>query len=89
MSLQGMRALAFIGIFSEHAGLTHLGSWGVSCFLLLSGFLMYYNYGDDTDDKQLYFGDNIKYAIKKIGKLYPLHCCTLAVAFLYIMISRD
>lgn len=29
MSLQGMRALAFIGIFSEHAGLTHLGSWGV------------------------------------------------------------
>lgn len=81
MSLQGMRALAFIGIFSEHAGLTHLGSWGVSCFLLLSGFLMYYNYGDDTDDKQLYFGDNIKYAIKKIGKLYPLHCCTLAVAF--------
>lgn len=26
--LQGIRALAFLGIFSEHAGITHLGSWG-------------------------------------------------------------
>lgn len=65
MSLQGMRALAFIGIFSEHAGLTHLGSWGVSCFLLLSGFLMYYNYGDDTDDKQYILGIILNTLLKK------------------------
>ena len=25
-SLQGIRALAFLGAFSEHAGITHLGS---------------------------------------------------------------
>ena len=38
LSLQGLRALAFIGIFTEHAGLTHLGSWGVSCFLFYLAF---------------------------------------------------
>lgn len=81
LSLQGLRALAFIGIFTEHAGLSHLGSWSVSCFLVLSGFLMYYNYGvggvfqGDNSVK-----DNIIFAIKKVETLYPLHCFTFIVA---------
>ena len=82
LSLQGLRALAFIGIFTEHAGITRLGSWGVSCFLILSGFLRYYNYGtimvtfQGCDSLK----DNIASAIRKIKKLYPLHCITLFVA---------
>lgn len=70
-ALQGIRALAFLGIFSEHAGITHLGSWGVSCFLILSGFLMYYNYGDNVEETQYYFWDNVRLAIKKSLKFIP------------------
>ena len=42
-SLQGVRALAFAGIFSSHCGCSDLGAWGVSVFFILSGFLMVYN----------------------------------------------
>lgn len=82
ISLQGLRALAFIGIFIEHAGFMSLGAWGVSCFLVLSGFLMYYNYGMliDTSKDGYSLRDNIVFAVRKIKKLYPLHCITLLVA---------
>lgn len=82
LSLQGLRALAFIGIFTEHAGITCLGSWGVSCFLILSGFLMYYNYGMivETSKGCNYLKESITMALRKINKLYPLHCVTLFVA---------
>lgn len=86
--LQGIRALAFLGIFSEHAGITHLGSWGVSCFLILSGFLMYYNYGNDIE-MQYHFFDNVRLAIKKVLKIYPLHCLTLAASIpIYFSMAR-
>lgn len=86
--LQGIRALAFLGIFSEHAGITHLGSWGVSCFLILSGFLMYYNYGNDIET-QYHFFDNVRLAIKKVLKIYPLHCLTLAASIpIYFSMAR-
>lgn len=84
LSLQGLRTLAFIGIFTEHAGLTHLGSWGVSCFLVLSGFLMYYNYGMSGG---VLLGcnsvkGNIVFAVRKVKALYPLHCITLLTAMI-------
>ena len=44
MSLQGIRAIAFLGIFLYHCELIETGPWGVSIFLILSGFLMSYNY---------------------------------------------
>ena len=46
-SLQALRAIAFIGIFLAHAGITY--SWpklGVSIFFCMSGFLMTYIYMD-------------------------------------------
>lgn len=81
LSLQGLRAVAFIGIFTEHAGLTHLGSWGVSCFLVLSGFLMYYNYGLNGGGA-ITIKTNILLAVKRIKTLYPLHCLTFAIAII-------
>lgn len=80
VSLQGLRAIAFIGIFTEHAGLTHLGELGVSCFFVLSGFLMYYNYTgmDISSDNSI--KNNIVFFFEKIKYLYPLHCLTLIVA---------
>lgn len=46
-SLQAVRALAFLGIFLSHTGIKYFGTtgtWGVSVFFVLSGFLMVYNY---------------------------------------------
>lgn len=91
IALQGFRAVAFIAIFTSHAGMTHLGDWGVSCFLILSGFLMYYNYGEilDEDKVDSRFWNHIKRAFSKIRSLYPLHCVTLLIAiFVYFDLSR-
>ncbi len=81
-SLQGLRAIAFLSIFSEHAGITHLGSWGVSCFIILSGFLMQYNYVNVKAETPI--RECILFAINKIKKLYPLHIITFIISlFLY------
>lgn len=45
-ALQGLRVLAFIGIFLSHAIDTPSGGWGVSIFIMLSGFVMTYAYWD-------------------------------------------
>ena len=37
-SLQGLRVLAFAGIFLSHAVDSPSGTWGVSVFIMLSGF---------------------------------------------------
>lgn len=44
---QGLRAVAFGAIFISHLGIGNfgaLGAWGVSVFLVLSGFLMVNSY---------------------------------------------
>lgn len=88
-SLQGLRAIAFIAIFSEHAGVTHLGSWGVSCFIILSGFLMYYSYGNKLGQhSHISVKENFKFAIRKISKLYPLHILTFIWALIFYWDSQ-
>ncbi|MBP5670059.1 MAG: acyltransferase [Lachnospiraceae bacterium] len=78
MSLQGVRAMAFLGIFSSHVGLSQLGPWGVSVFLILSGFLLAYTGYDKAWDQS--FGGSARYSLEKIRKLYPLHVLTLLIA---------
>lgn len=70
-SLQGLRAVAFICIFLGHCGIGSGGSMGVSVFLIMSGFLMTYNYWN----RELSLGlkRSILFSINKIRKLYPLH----------------
>ncbi len=82
-SLQALRALAFMGIFTCHAGLTQLGAWGASVFLVLSGFLMVYTYYDrelDASPKSA-----VRFSVKKIGKLYPLHIIMMVAALPFVV----
>lgn len=74
-SLQVLRAIAFLGIFSSHCGITSLGTWGASVFFILSGFLMTYRYFD----RQLSISpfSAVRFSLGKIGKLYELHIITM------------
>ncbi len=71
-SLQGLRALAFFGVFLSHTAGVQSGGWGVSVFLVLSGFLMSVKHYDDTNMPKSIL-TSIKYSFKKIKDLYMLH----------------
>ena len=79
-SLQTIRALAFLGIFTVHCGVSPFGYWGVSVFLVLSGFLMMYAYHNKTLPTSI--PESIGFSLKKISSLYPLHIIVLIVAIL-------
>lgn len=76
-SLQALRALAFLGIFSSHAVVGNsLGAWGVSIFIVMSGFLMTYNYNDKLLEP-VTIKNSLCFSLHKIRKLYGLHIVTL------------
>ena len=81
-SLQGLRVLAFIGIFLSHAIDTPSGSWGVSIFIMLSGFVMVYSYWNRWEDKNYSVQEALGFSIRKIKPLYPLHIIMLIAAFI-------
>ena len=82
-SLQVLRAIAFLEIFLGHCGITFFtGAFGVSIFIVLSGFCMALNYLPKADKISLSPVSNIKYALLKIKKLYGLHLVMLVAAFL-------
>lgn len=70
-SLQGLRALAFLGVFASHCDIAELGAWGVSVFFVMSGFLMSYSYFDREVPSGV--RESLSFSLKKIRKLYPLH----------------
>ena len=86
-SLNIIRCFSFLLICLHHTKLgffTSSGYYGVSVFLILSGFLMTYNhYGEEFSFSLI---ESIKYAVNKIKNLYPLHIiCTIAMTpFLFI-----
>lgn len=63
--LQGLRAVAFIAIFISHTSVgnySKLGAWGVSIFLVLSGFVMVYSYWNKREMISLMPKDVIGFA---------------------------
>ncbi len=70
-ALDGIRVLATAGIFLFHAGLLWHGTFPVTLFFMLSGFMMYYTKADTITPWT---------GIKKIAKLYPLHLLTLVIS---------
>ena len=91
-SLQALRAVAFGAIFLHHCGLKFGGGWGVSVFLILSGFLMVYNHqGDSLDIFERGMIQKIKgvmmFSWNKIRKLYPLHIAMSIIAIPFMVNS--
>ena len=85
-SLQGLRAFAFICIFLHHSslhGMEPLGPYGVSVFIILSGFLMGGKYIANNTEVQLGLG----FVVKKMTGLYPLHIFTMLAMFIYYYLT--
>ena len=81
MSLQALRALAFLGIFLSHTNCSIQWPWlGVSTFFVLSGFLMMRKDIGGEQQFSISFKNNIKFSIKKIKKIYILHIITMILA---------
>ena len=65
--------------------MTATGPVGVSLFLILSGFCMTYAYLDRPEKTPAPgVGNNLKFAWRKLSKLYPLHVVTLLFVALII-----
>ncbi len=77
-SIQTLRALAFLIIFSGHAGLNKFSAGGVSIFLVLSGFLMMLRHHDE--DIPMGLKKCLSFSVRRIRKLYPLHVLMLVAA---------
>ena len=89
-SLEVLRALAFIGVMlcnSGMFGMGPLGYWGVSIFLVLSGFVsvlnQYQKEAIKTSPEEV-----MKYAIGKIKKLYLLHVLTTLALAIFSFIGE-
>lgn len=88
--IQALRGIAFLGVFLNHTGLKWFGAaghWGVSVFLVLSGFLMFVSYSDNDRIKRISIRDNIVFSWRKIKKLYPLHICTMVAMMLFAFVG--
>lgn len=83
VSLQALRALAFICVFLMHAGVKFIGRagyFGVTVFFILSGFLLTMLYLESDRDLECSLKSNFGFAISKIKKLYLLHIVTMLIA---------
>jgi peptidoglycan/LPS O-acetylase OafA/YrhL len=76
-SFQGIRFLAFMGIFLGHVdvSLGKLAGTCVTIFFVLSGYVMYSKYRNMDLDTG--FVSLINFGWKRIRSLYPLHILTM------------
>lgn len=59
----------------------NVSDFAVSLFMGLTGFLLYYNYGDREIDYS--FKGSCKFAVRKLSKLYWLHIVMMIIAISY------
>ena len=70
-ALNGIRVLATVGIFLFHAGFVKQGTFPVTLFFMLSGFMMYYTKRDSITPMT---------GIWKMKQMYPLHFLTFVIS---------
>lgn len=75
-SMQALRFLACLCIFAHHCYITEVVYWGVSVFFVMSGFLMCCGYYDRYS-ASLSPAVSLRFSLKKLWKLYPLHVLTM------------
>lgn len=93
-TLQTLRCFAFLAVFLFHTGYqclirTGLGRWGVSIFLVLSGFVLVYSYYGKHRITSTSVKDNFLFAIKKIKPLYPLYVVTVLIMAGFLLIGDN
>ena len=83
LSIQALRAIAFLLVFLGHANMIPRGyaSFGVSIFIVLSGFLMAMSYSEKKCE--IGFSSQIKFSKAHIKKLYPLHIVCMVGMLLF------
>lgn len=83
--IQILRAIAFLEIFLGHCGVEWCAAaFGVSIFVVLSGFCMAVNYLPRVDKMSLNPVQCVKFSVSKIKKLYPLHLVMLLVIYVLV-----
>ena len=91
-SLQALRFIACLCIFLHHCYLIKMVYWGVSLFIVLSGFLMCLSYYDRYD-APLSPLVSLRFSLGKIRKLYLLNVLTmlpvLALDYIHDALSPD
>lgn len=86
ISLQALRAVAFIGIFLLHADApVAWATLGVPVFFIMSGFLMMHIHYDA--DCNLTIRNSIDFSLKRIKKIYRLHIITMMCALVLSVAS--
>lgn len=83
LSFQGLRALAFLGIFLYHfgiPGLSQAAAWSVSFFFMISGYLSGYAWRTGRSTPECSVKGCISYMKRRISKLYMLHMIMLIVS---------
>lgn len=89
-TLQALRCLAFLAVFAAHTGfrmaeVLGTGRWGVSMFLMLSGFTMVYSYYDRGRLTAISLRDNLHFAFDKLKGLYPLYVVVTLAMMAYLV----
>lgn len=83
--IQVLRAIAFLEIFLGHCGVKWCAaSFGVSIFVILSGFCMAINYLPRVNNLSLSPVQCVRFSVSKIKKLYPLHLIMLAIIYVLV-----
>ncbi len=90
-ALTGLRFIAVVMIFLYHSHPTVFGPYiqsvfqqfylGVNVFFVLSGFLICYNYGKETELNKLFLK---KYYTNRVARIVPLYYILLTGAFIVI-----
>ncbi len=86
-AIQALRALAFIGILCQHCSVARLGTWGVSVFFVLSGFIL--TFTSLREGRQFSPGirRGVLFSLFKINKLYLTHVVTTSAVLVLTLYS--
>ncbi|MEB4781444.1 acyltransferase [Paenibacillus jamilae] len=90
-TLQSWRFFSFLGIFLLHVNIwaptqSSTAAFGVSFFIVLSGFLLSLHYYDKVEEIPLKIRNCLSFAKQKISKIYLLHIITFIIA---VILSID